>query len=287
VADGPGDMMSQKICVKFFAGGTVKNDEGLRAEFGDEVLDQKRSALNRVAAQGTVETFALCRPSSSTKPIPHAGVYLYLDEMGVLKDLPINKRATEIASGCGLDVESPFHGDVYIARVQVQPSPTRNVSFRLTELDAGSEFFLSTPAENAAYDAAMREYKQAVADKEVGGGAIDTREEEDISRGWWYTQTADEVEVSIALPERKGDVAMPFRARDLDVEIKGNSLKVSIRNESETPVAKLSFFGAIRPNESTWVVGTGHGRPCVVATMEKVIPQTWPQLEAKGGETVV
>jgi hypothetical protein len=288
VATAPGDQMSQSICVPFFAGGSIKNDGGLRSQFGDEVLDQKRNALNRVAAKGSVETFALCRPSSSTVPVPHAGTYMYLDEMGVLKDLPVNKRATEIAKGCGLDVESPFHGDTFIARVQVEPAPTRNASFRLSELHSGSEFFRSASAENAAYDAAMREYKKAVAEKEVGGGTAERREASAIARGWWHTQTTDEVEVSVALPEgRPGESAPPLRARDLRVDIRPQSLTVSINGASEPPLVQLKLFAAVRPDESTWVVGTGRGKPCVVATMEKVIPQTWPQLQAnEGGDAV-
>jgi hypothetical protein len=288
VATAPGDRMSQSICVPFFAGGTVKNDVGLRAQFGDEVLDQKKDALDRAAAKGTVETFALCRPSSSTLPLAHAGVYMYMDEMGVLKDLPVNKRATEIARGCGLDVESPFHGDVYIARVQVEPGPTRNASFLLSELHSGSEFYLSAPAENAAYDAAMHEYKKAVVEKEVGGGSAEAREASAIARGWWHTQTAEEVEVSVALPQgRASESAPPLRARDLCVEIRPHSLTVAVQSSTEAPVVHLKLFAAVRPDQSTWVVGTGHGKLCVVATLEKVLPQTWPQLQAnQGGDAV-
>lgn len=288
VATAPGDQMSQSICVPFFAGGSVKNDGGLRSQFGAEVLDQKRDALNRAAAKGTVETFALCRPSSSTVPLAHAGVYMYLDEMGVLKDLPVNKRATEIARGCGLDVESPFHGDTFIARVQVEPAPTRNASFRLSELHSGSEFYRSAPAENAAYDAAMHEYKKAVAEKEVGGGTVERRKASAMARGWWHTQTAEEVEVSVVLPEgRAGDGASPPRARDMRVDIRPHSLTVAIHGSTEPPLVELKLFAAVRPDQSTWVVGTGHGKPCVVATLEKVLPQTWPQLQAnQGGDAV-
>ena len=35
--------------------------------------------LNAEAAKGSVEVFALVRPSPNTRPIPHAGTYLYFD----------------------------------------------------------------------------------------------------------------------------------------------------------------------------------------------------------------
>lgn len=285
VARSAGD--SPATYIEHFAGGSVTNDAGLRAEFGDEVLNQKRGALNRVAARGSVETFALCRPSASTLPLPYAGVYLYLDEMGVLKDLPLNTRAGEIARACGLDVESPFLGDVYLARVQVEPAPTRNTDFTLRDLAPGSDFFRSAPGENAAYDAAMREYNQAVKEKEVAGGptthlGAPASSSADLARGWWYTQTADEVELSVALPDA------PLRARDLAVEIKPSSVRVALKGSVGVPLAEFDLFGSVRPDESTWVIGQGPGgKPCVVATMEKVSAQTWPQLESKGKETVV
>ena len=136
-----------------FAGGSVVHVEQLRAEYGSAV-DEKMAALNLAAARGSVETFALVRPSETTRPIAHSGTYLYLDEMGVLKGLPVNKRASEIASSCGLDVESPFLGDVFIGRVVVKPAPMRNASFSLAELDSGSEWLRSAPVENEHYQQA-------------------------------------------------------------------------------------------------------------------------------------
>lgn len=167
VATALGDQMSQAVCKAHFACGSVKNASGLAAEFGTDILSERLGALNRAAAAGSVEVFALVRPSSSTRPVPHAGTYIYLDEMGVLKDLPVNKRASEIAKGCGLDVESPFHGDVYIGRTRVQPSPARNETFHLSELHSGSEFYASAPSENEQYRAAMEGFTRAAKEKQV------------------------------------------------------------------------------------------------------------------------
>ena len=109
----------------------------------DRLEREKMDMLNSVAASGSVEVFAIVRPSGQTMPVAHAGTYFYFDEMGVLKDLSVNRRAGQMAATCGLDVESPFLGDVFIGRVAVQPSPMRNVSFRLAELDSSSPFMRS------------------------------------------------------------------------------------------------------------------------------------------------
>ena len=69
-----------------FSGGGIKNADGLRAEYGAAV-DEKMAQLNLIAAQGSVEVFALVRPASSTRPVPHAGTYFYLDEVTVCPSL--------------------------------------------------------------------------------------------------------------------------------------------------------------------------------------------------------
>lgn len=51
---------------------------GLRSEYGS-VVDEKMHIIEQQAAQGTVEVFALVRPSANTMPVPHAGTYMYFD----------------------------------------------------------------------------------------------------------------------------------------------------------------------------------------------------------------
>jgi hypothetical protein len=81
------------------------------------------STLIDAADDGAVETFALVRPAKSNN---HTGVYIYLDEVGMLKGLPPNRRASGIAKTCGFD-DAQFFGDVFIGRTQVDPAPMHNV----------------------------------------------------------------------------------------------------------------------------------------------------------------
>ena len=195
-----GDSLSELLKPRF-AGGSVKNVEGLRAEYGDAV-DDKMAQLSMIASQGTVEIFALVRPASTTMPVPHAGTYFYFDEMGVLKDLPVNRRAAQLAASCGLDVESPFLGDIFIGRVAINPSPTRNVSFALSELDSSSPFLRSAPSENAQYQAAMAEYEKAAREKTQAttGGCASTATsssaEPSVPGSYKWAQTPDDLEIT-------------------------------------------------------------------------------------------
>lgn len=270
-----GDMMQQHIAKAHFAGGSIKHADGLRAQYG-EAVDEKMGVLNRVCAEGSVETFALVRPSRSTQPEPHTGTYLYLDEMGVPKGLPVNKRASKVATACGLDVESPFHGDVYIARVRIEPSPARQSSFYASELASGSAWLESAASENWQYNNAMSEYTAAAkaAQLRAEGKTEAQVMEEEAARGWRWQDSAEEVEVTVAVPEG-------VAAKALKVDVSATALSVALKAEPTKPIASFVLFAPVRPDESAWTMGkTQEGTPAVVVSMEKVDAQSWEMLEA-------
>lgn len=313
-----GDAM-QELMKSRFAGGSIKNADGLRAEYGDAV-DEKMDALNRVAAAGSVEVFALVRPSSTTMPVPHAGTYFYLDEMwvlahpalllvilpacsvllcqltvacscpgsdrGVLKGLPVNKRALQIASTCGLAVESPFLGDIYVGRVRVEPSPMRNVDFTLSELQSGSPFMRSAPSENEQYQLAMAEYDKAAKEKMSEGkdraGMSGTDQPPPTSPGTWkWAQTPEDLEVTVVLPEGTA-------RRDVVVDVTSRSLRVGLKGGS-SPLVDLALFAAVRPDESTWTLAADKatGAQTVQVMVEKAEEQTWNRCEAASSGKMV
>jgi len=243
-------------------------------------------ALNRVAAAGSVEVFALVRPSSTTMPVPHAGTYFYLDEMGVLKGLPVNKRALQIASTCGLAVESPFLGDIYVGRVRVEPSPMRNVDFTLSELQSGSPFMRSAPSENEQYQLAMAEYDKAAKEKMSEGkdraGMSGTDQPPPTSPGTWkWAQTPEDLEVTVVLPEGTA-------RRDVVVDVTSRSLRVGLKGGS-SPLVDLALFAAVRPDESTWTLAADKatGAQTVQVMVEKAEEQTWNRCEAASSGKMV
>ena len=256
-ASSPGDSLLEILKLRF-AGGAVKNAEGLRAEYGDAV-DEKMDALNSIASQGSVEVFALVRPSSTTRPVPHAGTYFYLDEMGVLKGLPVNRRASQIASACGLKVESPFLGDIYVGRVCVNPSPMRNASFGLAELSSDAVWLRSAPSENEQYQMAMGDYEKAAKEKTQEGKArasetssssstaAATPEGPPPAGSWKWAQTSEDLEVTVALPSGT-------TRQQLKVDVAVRSLRVALKVGGAEPLLDLALYAAVRPDESTWTL---------------------------------
>jgi hypothetical protein len=75
-----------------------------------------QDALLRAAEQGLVEVFTLVHPAESNK---YTSVNIYLDEVGMLKRLPMNTRASELASKAGFNPPPKFYGDVFLGRVKV------------------------------------------------------------------------------------------------------------------------------------------------------------------------
>ena len=114
-----GDILSELLKERF-AGGTLGNLDGLAAEFGEAALNEKMEALKFHASKGTVEMFALVPPSKETLPVANAATFLYLDEMGALVEAG-EPASGQLAAACGLDVESPFLGDIYVGRCCIDP----------------------------------------------------------------------------------------------------------------------------------------------------------------------
>ena len=152
-----GDALPDHLARTRFASGApaASSSSGPQADQTARVL--------AAASEGRSETFALVHPSSSSSS---RGVYLYLDEVGKLKNAPPNARATELARRCGLEVDGDFHGDAFVGAVSVQPRTT-NVSFSANELEPDAPWLVGAPQENAAYAVAMRQFRDAVEAKKV------------------------------------------------------------------------------------------------------------------------
>ena len=107
------------------------------------------ATLRKVAAEGNVETFTLVHPTPSNN---FTGVNIYLDEVGMLKRLPLNARASEIALRAGFSPPPQFYGDVYVGRVKNKPC-ARNISFCSADgdLSPDAEWLQKATAQNLEY----------------------------------------------------------------------------------------------------------------------------------------
>ena len=108
------------------------------------------SSLEGAASGGGVETFPLVRPLPTNG---HEGVFAYLDEVGLLKRLPLNRRASSLAARCGYLPAPNFYGDVFVGRTRsVPPAPLRNVDMtREDVVDATRGWIVRAPGVNAAW----------------------------------------------------------------------------------------------------------------------------------------
>jgi hypothetical protein len=162
-----GDILVELLRPHFSGGGSRIDPDAARKEAERHLGPEKAAELTRdrlvtATQSGSTETFALVHPSSTNG---FRGVYLYTDDAGMLKSLPTNPRAHELALRCGIDVRHPFHGDVFVGAVKTNPPPMRNVSFTENELDPGAPWMLTAPTENAVYAETMREFMSAVEGK--------------------------------------------------------------------------------------------------------------------------
>ncbi|EKX46774.1 hypothetical protein GUITHDRAFT_107547 [Guillardia theta CCMP2712] len=225
-----------------FAGGKIDATAAQRAAaqhlgasaqpLGSEGL----STLDQAASEGVVETFALVRPAKSNS---HCGVYIYLDEVGLLKQLPKNERACGIAKSCGFD-NAEFYGDVFIGRTQVQPAPMRNVDFPLSDIDSAAPWLRRAATENYEYGLAMREVKDALEAKGVQQTVND--DDEHDCGGYKWSQDSESVEILLEVPQA---------ASSKDVKVKFSSQKVTTTVKGEE-VLSLDLFDKIRPDECNW-----------------------------------
>jgi len=255
-----------------FAGGVLTNMEELRSQYG-EIIDARMSDFQKAAEAGVVEMLPLVRTSKTTLPSPNCQTALYYDEMGSLKGRPPNMRAFALAKQCGLDLETPLPGDVYVSRVCCDPGPI-SVSFKKDELDSSSPWIKQAPAENAEWKGALQNFGDVTKSKAVGAKTGEEEEAENVSRGWRWTQSESEVEVTVTLPEgtdKKGVI----------VSIGRSTLRVALKADSAHPLIDVKLAYPVTADESTWTMGKDERGPHVQVSLEKTEGPTWGNLEAK------
>ena len=235
----PGDVLPDAVKSYFIGGGDIDVNLAKRAatkQLGEEFASKSQNlgaSLAKETAMGSTETFALVRPSEKNG---RKGVYIYLDEVGLLKGKAKNARASSLAESCGFP-GTTFHGDVFVGAVQTEPQPMRSVDFTVKEMDSSATWLKLAPMENAEYAMSMKELEKAMAEKGAGGGpglqrinmgggggdgdALPSGDGE----GYRWEQTEDgEVEISVYVPENTS-------AKTVSVGVSGRFLRRERQNE--------------------------------------------------------
>jgi hypothetical protein len=229
---------------------------------GDGPSQVSDDSLQKVAAEANVETFSLCQPNPKNK---FTSVHIYLDEIGLLKRLPLNRRASDYASKAGFNPPPQFYGDVFMGRVQKKPT-VKNISLLLGPDTAPDALWLrSATAENLEFQMEMNRItgRSDTQPDKVGDGKS---KQED---GYSWTQTEEELEVAVPLP--KDAVAK-------DVKVKFLSQSIELSCKKETLVA-IRLFEKVDVDGCTWTVDKSKDDLSIVVSMEKVEQAFWPRIK--------
>lgn len=265
-----GDTLKESLR-KAFGGGELTNFGELEAQYG-ALASQNRAGFERAARQGSVEVLPILRQSATTMP-PNTATFLYYDEMGALKQRPDNRRAQALALQCGLALEHPLPGDVYVGRVCCDPGPV-SVSIRKDELGSGAPWLQRAAAENKQWEGALADFHGAARANAPGAKTEEQEEAEEARRGWRWAQTCEEVEVTVDVPEGTGKA-------DVSVDIGGASLRVALRREPGDALVDLRLYAGVLPEDCTWtLLSDRHGRH-VQVTLAKKEETEWPLLEPR------
>eukprot|EP00544_Gedaniella_sp_CCMP2646_P011943 CAMPEP_0202489542 /NCGR_PEP_ID=MMETSP1361-20130828/7237_1 /ASSEMBLY_ACC=CAM_ASM_000849 /TAXON_ID=210615 /ORGANISM="Staurosira complex sp., Strain CCMP2646" /LENGTH=336 /DNA_ID=CAMNT_0049119297 /DNA_START=22 /DNA_END=1032 /DNA_ORIENTATION=- len=219
-------------------------------------------ALAQVAQEGNVETFTLVHALPSNH---FTGINIYLDEVGMLKRLPLNTRAGSYAARAGFNPEPQFYGDVYMGRVKTKPALT-NVSFTLgKDTSPEAPWLQKATMENLEY---QKQFNEFTGRSELQKAVDGTDGVAKAETGYEWTQTDEELEVVVPLP--KG-----VTSKDVDVKYLPKSLEVKCKKE---PMVVLPLFARVDPDGCTWTLDRDGGETKLVITMEKTDPVTWPRI---------
>ena len=250
-----GDALPERLRARFAGGGEVDADkaraEAVRA-LGDRGVGISKEAIVRETAGGSTETFALVRPSETNG---WRGVYLYLDEVGMLKGLPPNRRAEGLSRECGFDGVN-FYGDMYIGRVQTKPEPMRNVDFELRDLDSSAAWMRAATMENVEYSKGLKDLEAAM-NKNGGLEKINMTGDDGVAKSgngmpggagdnYRWSQTEDEVEVDV-------DVPPGTTSKTVRVLFQPNRFILKVADQVICDVDDLHL--PVRPDECTWTMG--------------------------------
>ena len=238
-------------------GGSLLGSDGTPATVSDATLLQ-------VAAEGNVETFALVHPIPSNKFI---GVNIYLDEVGALKRLPLNSRASDLALRAGFNPPPQFYGDVFVGRVQSKPC-ARNISFCSSEGDLApdAEWLQKATTQNLEYQTEMN---KLTGRSETQADIAGQDGKEKVEDGYSWTQTEEELEVVVSLPKEA-------TSKDINVKFKPRMMEVKYRNETKSV---LSLFHSVDADSGTWTLETAGDKRKLVITVEKGEEGFWPRIE--------
>lgn len=258
---------------KEFAAGSEKVDISLLQQQAQQTLAASPdtpatvsdATLRQVAQTASVETFVLVHATPSNQ---FTSIHIYLDEVGMLKRLPLNSRAAQFAEHSGFNPPPQFYGDISLGRVQKKPA-VRNLSFNLgvdTAMDA--PWLRAATTENLEYQTALNETTGRTNVRQAAVAGSDGQAVTEEAAGFKWTQTEQELEVVVSLTEtvKSKDVVVKFRPQNLSVTVQ------------KVEQVQIRLFEHVDVDGCTWTIDRSGQESNLVITMEKAEGALWPRI---------
>lgn len=235
------------------------------------------SALTNATSGGSVETFPLVRPSSTNH---NQGVYIYLDEVGLLKHLPNNQRASTLSAQCGYNPAPNFYGDVFVGRV-TSKNFLHNIDIEKEDIiDTKKEWLVRATGENVAWQQAMngitgRKGESQPSHAGTEGVAVQVESSEG-GNGCSYSwlQNDEEVEITVSLSKKAEDGEKKKVNKSL-IKVVFHSQKVTVKYNGES-ILEVKLYSRLDVDGCTWTLD----KDSLIVTGEKASEgETWPRLE--------
>ena len=261
--NGAGDRLVHAL-KPYFKGDSSNIDLGMlnetaKSQFGSSELPKiSTNTLSLLAQEGSVEAFPL---SHACEDNNYTQVSLYLDEVGRLKNLPFNSRASALANTCGLK-NVQLAGDMYVGRIRLFPKTgIKHENFRLADLDSDAVWLRGI--EKLNYEWGLKTNKVAMESHD----ALDNKGEDKDNNYTWH-ETVLGIEVRYKLPPG-------VTKKEINVAFKTAAILITNKVTKSNLLEIKKLKGNIRPDESTWTINDG----CIELTMEKVDESvTWGSL---------
>ncbi|KAL7538182.1 hypothetical protein ACHAXR_008936 [Thalassiosira sp. AJA248-18] len=233
------------------------------------------ASLANATAGGSVETFPLVRPSSTNH---YQGVYIYLDEVGLLKHLPNNQRASTLAQQCGYHPAPNFYGDIFVGRVS-STNCLHNIDIEKEDIiDTTREWMMRAPQENVLWQQTLNDVtgRKGESQPSIAGteGVAVQVESSDGDNGCSYSwmQNEEEVEITLALSKKLGG---DEKVNKKMIKVAFQMKKIIVKYNNEL-MLEVNLYSKLDVDGCTWTLDKGN----LVVTCEKASEgEIWPRLE--------
>jgi hypothetical protein len=238
-----------------------------------QAMTVSKETLAALCAEGSVEGFALSQPCIDNN---YTKVQIYLDEVGQLKYLDLNKRAQALAKSCGFN-DVPILGDVYVGRTRQFPGQQIDTeSFRSHDLASEAVWMRDIVRQNYEHGLKVNRVTMGDGATEDGGkGSVEAGESTGNLCAYKWHETDSTIDICLSHPPQNSDVSSPLTAKTINVKFTTRGVVVTTKTATTQPLLSiLNLKGDIRSSECTWTIS----KDGVELTLEKAKEDLWGSL---------